>query len=225
MTRAGKWLGVAVAIAGSIWALSHWAGVWVTDFIAWVEGLGRFAPVAYIGTFALATTLFIPASVLTMAAGILFGVVRGTLYAFIGAFLGAMLAFLITRYLARREFKRRLSRSLRFTRIDRAIRRQGFKVTFLLRLSPVFPFTIINYTLGLTRVRFVDYVAASFGLLPPTWLYVYNGMLMGEVARLGLRHVLQGGAGNLAVIGLGIVATVAVTVWMTRLSRRALSQT
>ena len=223
MRRTGKWLGVAVGVAAAVWALSHWAGVWVTDFIAWVDGLGSFAPVAFIGTFAVATTLFIPASLLTMAAGILFGVVWGTLYAFVGAVLGAILAFLITRYLARRAFKRRLSASPRFTRIDRAIRREGFKVIFLLRLSPVFPFTIINYTLGLTRVRFIDYFAASFGLLPPTWLYVYNGMLMGEVARLGLAHVLRGGAGNLMVIGLGIVATVTVTIWLARLSRRALT--
>jgi uncharacterized membrane protein YdjX (TVP38/TMEM64 family) len=222
MRRAWKWVGLAAAAGALIWALSHWAGVLVTDFIAWVNGLGALAPVAFVGTFALATTVFVPASILTMAAGILFGVVRGTLYAFIGAFLGAMLAFLITRYLARRAFKRRLSASPRFTRMDRAIRREGFKVVFLLRLSPVFPFTIINYTLGLTRVRFVDYVAASVGLLPPTWLYVYNGMLMGEVARLGFARVLDGGGGNLAVLALGLVATITVTIWMTRLSRRAL---
>jgi uncharacterized membrane protein YdjX (TVP38/TMEM64 family) len=222
MRRAGKWLGIAVAVGGVVWALSHWAGVWITDFIAWVRGLGAFGPAVFIAAYALGTTILVPASILTMAAGVLFGVVRGTLYAFIGAVIAAVLTFLISRYVARRTIKRRLSADPRFTRIDRAIRRQGFRVVFLLRLSPVVPFSLINYALGLTRVRFVDYFLASVGLLPPTWLYVYNGMLMGEVARLGVARVLAGGAGNLAVIALGIVATVTVTVWLTRLSRSAL---
>lgn len=222
MGRAGKWLGIGLVAGALVWGLSHWAGVWIVDFIAWVEGFGALAPIVFITGFAVGTTALVPASIFTMAAGVLFGVVRGTVYAFLGATLGAVFAFVVSRYLARRAVKRRLSADPRFTRIDRAIRSRGFQVVFLLRLSPVFPFAIINYALGLTRVRFIDYFAASIGLLPPTWLYVYNGMLMGEVARLGVGPVLAGGAGNFAVIAMGIVATITVTVWLTRLSRRAL---
>jgi uncharacterized membrane protein YdjX (TVP38/TMEM64 family) len=222
MGRAGKWLGLAIVAAGVVWILSHWAGVWIADFIAWVGGFGALAPIAFMAAFALGTTLLVPASILTMAAGVLFGAVWGTLYAFIGAVLGAVLAFVISRYVARRTVKRRLSADPRFTRLDRAIRRQGFQVVFLLRLSPLIPFGLINYSLGLTRIRFIDYFVASVGLLPPTWLYVYNGMLMGQVAQGGVARVLRGGIGNLAVLALGIVATITVTAWLTKLSRRAL---
>ena len=222
MGRAGKWLGLAIAAAGLVWALSHWVGVWIADFIDWVAGFGALAPLVFILGFALGTTLLFPASILTMAAGVLFGPVRGTLYAFIGAVVGAVLTFVISRYVARRTVKRRLSADPRFTRLDRAIRRQGFQVVFLLRLSPVIPFAIINYALGLTRVRFVDYFLASVGLLPPTWLFVYNGFLMGEVARVGVGRVLRGGIGNLAVIALGFIATLTVTAWLAKLSRKAL---
>jgi uncharacterized membrane protein YdjX (TVP38/TMEM64 family) len=222
MGRATRWALAAAAAAAVVWAVSTWAAVWITAFIHWVESYGALAPVVFIAGFAVGTAALVPASIFTMAAGVLFGVVRGTVYAFLGATLGAMIAFLISRYVARRTVKRKLSADTRFTRIDRAIRSHGFKVVFLLRLSPVFPFAIINYTLGLTRVRFVDYLAASIGLIPPTWLYVYNGMLMGEVARVGIAHALPGGPGNYAVIALGTLATILVTVWLTRISRKAL---
>ena len=222
MGRATRWALAVGAVVALIWAISTWAGVWIAAFIGWVDGFGALAPVVFIAGFALGTTALVPASIFTMAAGVLFGVFRGTIYAFLGASLGAMLSFLISRYVARRTVKRRLSADVRYTRIDRAIRSHGFKVVFLLRLSPVFPFAIINYALGLSRVRFVDYLAGSVGLIPPTWLYVYNGMLMGEVARIGVARVLKGGAGNFAVMGMGILATVFVTVWLTRISRRAL---
>jgi uncharacterized membrane protein YdjX (TVP38/TMEM64 family) len=222
MGRTGKWLGIVAVVVVLLSALSQWAGAWVADFIAWVDSFGALAPFAFIGGYALGTTLLVPASILTMAAGVLFGVFRGTLYAFLGAVLGAVLSFLISRYVARRTVKRRLSSDIRFTRFDRTIRSQGFKVVFLLRLSPVFPFAIINYALGLSRVRFIDFFTASIGLLPPTWLYVYNGMLMGEVARVGVVRVVDGGPGNFAVLGLGILATIAVTIWLSRLSRNAL---
>ena len=222
MRRARRWLLVAVVAAGGVWAISSWAGVWISSFIDWVDGFGALAPIVFVAGFALGTALLVPASIFTMAAGILFGVVRGTLYAFLGAVCGAVLAFVISRYVARRAVKRRLSRDPRFARIDRAMRSHGFKVVFLLRLSPILPFAIVNYTLGITRVRFVDYLAGSIGVLPPTWLYVYNGMLMGEVARLGIGRLVTGGPGNVTVMALGIIATVGVTLWLGRLSRRAL---
>ena len=222
MGRATRWALAALACAAVVWAISTWAGIWITAFIDWVESYGAIAPVVFVAGFALGTAALVPASIFTMAAGILFGVVYGTLYAFLGATLGAMLSFLISRYVARRTVKRKLSADTRFTRIDRAIRSHGFKVVFLLRLSPVFPFAIINYTLGLTRVRFVDYLAASIGLIPPTWLYVYNGMLMGEVARVGVAQAVRGGPANYLVIAMGTLATILVTIWLTRISRRAL---
>ena len=112
----------------------------------------------------------------------------------------------------------------RFAAIDRAVGAQGRKIVFLLRLSPVFPFTLLNYALGLTRVRFADYVLASVGMLPGTLLYVYYGKLAGDVAALAGVAPVQKGAGYYAVLILGLVATVLVTIVVTRTARKALRE-
>src|SRR4029450_2446726 len=148
---------------------------------------------------------------------------RGTLFVFAGAVLGASLAFLIARYLARAAIERRLAGNERFTAIDGAVARQGRKIVFLLRLSPVFPFNLLNYALGLTNVRFVDYVVASIGIIPGTLLYVYYGKLAGDVAALAGGAPVERGAGYYAVLVLGLVATIVATALVTRTARRALA--
>jgi uncharacterized membrane protein YdjX (TVP38/TMEM64 family) len=127
---------------------------------------------------------FVPASLLTLAAGAIFGIPAGTLYVFVAATVGSCLAFLVSRYLARVAVERRIEGNPKFAAIDRAVGRQGRRIVFLLRLSPVFPFNLLNYALGLTRVRFVDYAVAAVGMLPGTLLYVYLGKVAGDVAAL-----------------------------------------
>src|SRR5262249_129502 len=120
--------------------------------------------------------------------------------------------------------ERRLARNPRFAAIDRAVGAEGRKIVFLLRLSPVFPFNLLNYGLGLTQVRFADYVVASIGMLPGTVLYVYYGKLAGGVAALAGGAAPQKGPGYYAVLVLGLVATVVVTTLVTRTARRALKE-
>ena len=120
--------------------------------------------------------------------------------------------------MARGAVERRLAGNARFVALDRAIGGDGRRLVFLLRLSPVFPFNLLNYALGLTRVRLVDFLAASIGMLPGTLLYVYYGKLAGDVAALvgGAEHTR--GAATYAVLGLGLVATLVVTTVVTRFS-------
>src|SRR5260370_10964301 len=151
-------------------------------FAAWVQELGIWGPVVFILGYAAATVAFAPGAVLTLAAGALFGLFYGTIYTLAGATLGASLAFLVARYVARRAVERRIAANRRFQAIDRAVGREGFKIVALLRLSPVFPFNLLNYALGLTRVRFLDYFAASAAMLPGTLLYVYYGKAAGSLA-------------------------------------------
>jgi len=165
----------------------------------------------------------VPGSVLTLAAGAIFGLGRGVLVVFAGAVTGSALAFLIARYFARGALERRFGQDPRFASIDGAIEREGRRMVFLLRLSPVFPFSLLNYALGLTRVRFADYLAASAGMLPGTVLYVYYGKVAGDVAALAGGAAPSGGAGRWVVLGLGLAATVAVTFQVTRLARRSLA--
>ncbi|HEX5759629.1 MAG TPA: TVP38/TMEM64 family protein [Thermoanaerobaculia bacterium] len=193
-------------------------------FTAWVQGLGVWGPVAYIAGYVVATVVFAPGVVLTLASGVIFGLLWGTVYTLIGASIGAACAFLVARYLARRFVERRLAARPRFQAIDRAVGHQGFKIVVLMRLSPVFPYNLLNYALGLTRVRFADYLLASVGMIPGTLLYVYYGKALGSLAAVASGAEVQKGTEFWLFLGLGLAATIAVTTYITRIAGRALRQ-
>lgn len=213
---------LAVAALALLLALGRWGGEYVPQFTRWVRDLGPLGPIVFIAGYVVAAVVGIPGSLLTLAAGAIFGLWWGVLYVFIGATLGSSAAFLVSRYVARGMVERRVAHNARFQSIDRAIAADGRKIVFLLRLSPVFPFTLLNYALGLSRVRFVDYVIASVGMIPGTILYVYYGKLAGDVAAVAGGVAPPRGAGYYTVLALGLVATVAVTALITRAARRAL---
>jgi uncharacterized membrane protein YdjX (TVP38/TMEM64 family) len=219
----GRYIGIALLVIGLV-ALGRIAGGRVPEFAAWVEGLGWWAPAAFIAAYALATVAFIPGSLLTLAAGAIFGVLHGTAIVFVAATTGATLAFGVSRHLARAAIERRLAGNERFAAVDRAIARDGRKIVLLLRLSPVFPFNLLNYALGLTQVRFVDYLIACIGMLPGTLLYVYYGALAGEVAALAGGATVEKGLGYYGLLAVGAIATIAVTTIVTRSARRALDE-
>lgn len=188
-----------------------------------IRGMGVRGGLLFAGLYALATVAFVPGSILTLAAGALFGVAGGVLWVFLGATLGAALAFLTGRYLARAWVEERVARSPRFASVDRAIGREGLRIVFLLRLSPVVPFNLLNYALGMTRVRFPQFLAGSVGMLPGTLLYVYSGRVVGEVAAAAGGRADRD-PGDWAVLALGLVATAAVAALVTRTARQALAE-
>ena len=212
----------AIAVAAVLY-LGREAGGYVPQFATWVDSLGVWGPVAFIAGYVVAVVAFIPGSILTLAAGAIFGIGAGVAYVFVAATLGASAAFLVSRYVARSAIEKRLAGNPRFAAIDRAVGNEGRKIVFLLRLSPVFPFNLLNYGLGLTRVRFADYVVACFGMLPGTLLYVYYGKLAGDVAALAGGAAPERGAEYYAVLVLGLVATIVVTAIVTRIARKALA--
>ena len=225
-SRGGTFARIAIlliAIALLV-VLGRQAGGYIQDFARWLDGLGPWGPVVFIAGYVVATVAFIPGSVLTLAAGALFGLTRGVLFVFVAATLGASAAFLVARYVARGAIEKKLQGNERFAEIDRAIGEQGRKIVLLLRLSPVFPFNLLNYGLGLTRVRFIDYVIASIGMLPGTVLYVYYGKVGGDVAAIAGGAAIERGAGHYAVLAIGLVATIVVTAFVTRLARKALRE-
>ncbi len=216
-------IGLALAALAALVLLGRFAGGYLPRFAAWVESAGAWGPVLFILGYGAAVVGFVPGSILTLAAGAIFGLGRGVAYVFVAAVLGSSAAFLVARYLARKAIERRLAGNPRFAAIDRAIGAQGRRIVFLLRLSPVFPFTLLNYALGLTRVRFVDYFVASVGMLPGTFLYVYYGKLAGDVA------ALAGGTEKFEVYGylphvVGIAFAIVVTTVIARIARRALRE-
>lgn len=204
--------------------LGRQAGAYLPQFVAWVDSLGVWGPVVFVAGYVVAAVAFVPGSILTLAAGAIFGLGKGIVIVFIAAVLGSSAAFLVARYLARPAIERRLAGNTRFAAIDRAVGAQGRKIVFLLRLSPVFPFNLLNYALGLTKVRFLDFFVASAGMLPGTLLYVYYGKLAGDVATLAGGSAVAKGPEYYAVLILGLVATIVVTTVVTRIARRALQE-
>lgn len=192
--------------------------------LEWVQGLGPWGYAAFGVIYILAAVLFIPGSILTLGAGVVFGVAAGSLVVIVSATLGATAAFLIGRYLARDWVAKQIEGNERFKAVDEAVATEGWKIVGLTRLSPVFPFNLLNYAFGVTQVSLRDYFLASlFGMMPGTVMYVYIGSLAGDLATLGANGGTRSSA-EWALYVVGLLATVAVTVYVTRVARRALQK-
>ncbi|MEB3337269.1 MAG: TVP38/TMEM64 family protein [Leptolyngbyaceae bacterium] len=192
--------------------------------LQWIESLGVVGGIAFIAIYIVATVAFLPGSILTLGAGVVFGVLLGAVYVFIGATVGAIAAFLVGRYLARGWISQKIEGNQKFAAIDTAVAREGFKIVLLTRLSPIFPFNLLNYALGITGVSLKDYALGSIGMIPGTVMYVYIGSLAGDLARIGTGNQPTNPTVEWAIRIIGFMATVAVTVYVTRVARKALAE-
>lgn len=221
-------LAVRVAVVAAFVAVLLLFGrrvaAYLPEFTAWVDGLGVWGPLAFVLGYAVATVAFIPGSLLTLAGGAIFGLAEGTALVFVGACLGATAAFVASRYFVRGAIEKRVAAEPRFAAIDRAVGRQGFKIVLLLRLTPIVPFVLLNYALGLTRVKLRDYLGAFVGMLPATLLYVYYGKVIGDVAEVAAGVEAERSLADYALMVLGLVATVAVVTIIVRIAKRALEE-
>lgn len=189
-----------------------------------IANLGPWGPAAFILIYIVATVLFIPGSLLTLGSGVLFGVVGGSICVSIGSVLGASCAFLIGRYLTRDWVSKQIEGNQKFKAIDLAVAQEGWKIVLLTRLSPIFPFNLLNYAFGVTQVSFKDYFFASWiGMIPGTIMYVYIGSLAGSLAALGSQGRSRTAA-EWALYGIGLLATIALTVYVTRIAKKALDK-
>jgi uncharacterized membrane protein YdjX (TVP38/TMEM64 family) len=217
-------LGLAsAAVAAAVAAITLLpVGDWMQTLVEWIRGAGAAGVAVYAVAYVLAALFLVPGSILTLGAGFAYGPLFGTLLVSPVSVAAATLAFRLGRTTARGWIEKRVRRDPRFAAIDAAIEHQGLKIVLLLRLSPVFPFSLLNYALGLTGVRLRDYVLGSFlGMLPGTVLYVYLGSLVTTAAALGGGGG-PSGSGQRALYWGGLGATVIATVFVTRLARRAL---
>jgi len=198
--------------------MADWLGATVQD-------MGVWGPLVFALVYVIATVLMLPGAALTVAAGAIFGLLWGTAAVSLGSTAGAALAFLIGRYLARDAVERRFGRFPKFRAVDRAVSEGGWKIVALLRLSPAVPFNLQNYLYGLTGIRFWPCVLASWvAMLPGTFMYVY----LGYAGRAGVAAATGEAGGRTpaqwAMLGVGLLATIAVTVYVTKLARRAIAK-
>lgn len=163
---------------------------WVTSFLELVEDSGFLGMLLFVLVYITGTVLFVPGLLLTLGAGFvyaeIYGVLLGITVAFfiviIGATIGSILAMLLGRYVFRESLKEKVSKYPKFVAIEEAISQEGFKLTFLLRLSPLIPFNVFNYFMGITPVHFRDYALACLGMIPGTLAYVYFGSALGSIS-------------------------------------------
>ncbi|MBN2321438.1 MAG: TVP38/TMEM64 family protein [Acidobacteria bacterium] len=196
------------------------------DALEWIENAGPAGPIVFFILYVIATIFMLPGTILTLGAGVVFGVVKGSILVSLSSTAGATAAFAVGRYIARDRVERRIEATATFRAMDQAVGQEGWKIVGLTRLSPVFPFNLLNYAFSLTRVSLRDYVLASWiGMIPGTVLYVYIGSLAGSLAELGWERAGPSRTpAEWILYAIGLIATAAITVIITRIARRALKQ-
>lgn len=184
--------------------------------LEWVRDLGPWGPIVFMAMYVAAVVFFLPAAILTLGGGFVFGMLWGSVYVMIGATIAANVAFLIGRYFARDWIARRIASQPKFKALDDAVAREGWKIVALVRLAPVFPFAVTSYGFGLTRVPLWEYFLANVTMIPGTLMYVYFGTLLSDLTQPVERPPwIKWVVGGLTVI---------VIFYVTRFAKRALSQ-
>ena len=209
---------LAVSLAIKLLPLQEW----IADLLAWIQTLGPAAPVILVLVYIVACVLLVPGTIITLGAGFLFGLAQGYVVVAIGSVVGSAAAFLIGRTIARDWMSEKVKDKPKFKAIDEAVGKRGLYIVFLTRLSPLFPFTLINYFYGITAVSFRDYVLASWvGMIPGTLMYVYLGTIVKNLTELAAGGATQN-SGTTYFLWFGLAATVAVAVMVARVAKRAL---
>jgi uncharacterized membrane protein YdjX (TVP38/TMEM64 family) len=218
LTQKKVWLIIAtVAIAIAVLSLLP-VGDWLTDVKHWLVTLGPWAVPAFIVIYIVATVLGLPAVVLFLSAGTLFGFFKGFVAVSIADTLGASVCYLLGRTVARQPLKKWMAKRPQFAALDKAVARKGWKIVFLTRLSPIVPSNILNYGFSLTKVKFWHYFFFSWlGMLPVIGLYVYLGSAGANLASGGNTP------GKIALQVFGLGATAIAVVYTTKLAKKTLS--
>ena len=213
---------VCAAFLAALVVASRFADLagWLRASLAWIRDLGPWAPITFVLIYAVSCVLAIPASILTLGGGFIFGFGWGIAYVLAGAIAGAVAAFLVGRYLARDWVARKIEGHPKFKAIDDAIAREGWRIVLLARLAPIFPYAILNYGFALTRISIGHYTWATMvGVVPAMCAFVYFGSLATDLTNLN-QGVKSAGWLKWAI---GVM-TIIVTVFLARIARRSLNR-
>ena len=194
---------------------------WLAHALVAIGNMGPWAPVLFVVTYVAASVVLAPVFVLTVAAGALFGVWRAILLVLISKMIGSSVVFVLASPLSRSRLMNWVDRDARVAAVRRAVADDGLWVMFLLRLSPVVPFVLLNYGLALSGVRYRNFVVAMAGTLPTIVMYVYYGKIVGDVAKIAAGVAPVRGPEYYVLLVGGLIATVLATTSITRASKRA----
>ena len=197
---------------------------WLAPAVLKLTEIGPWAPVLFTLIDIVAAVTLAPAFFLTVAAGAMFGVWRGSAIVFIAASLGASVVYALGSRLAKFAWIQRVTRDPRVAAVQAAIRSESVWIMFLLRLSPLVPYNILNYALALSGVRYVDFLIALIGMIPAIIMYTYYGKVVGDVAALAAGVSPPRGPEYYALLVVGLIAIIASTTMITRAARRAMDR-
>lgn len=193
---------------------------WMDFFTGWVKDHGALGIALFLVAHVIGTSLFVPASAFTIAAGLTFGLFWGVTLAVGCCAVGSAFSFFISRYVARSWVEKLMGNNEKFRALDGALAEAGWKLVLLMRLTPVMPFPVTNYFFGITKIRFWPYFwASAFGVIPGTTLYCYLGYV-GKVALTSQKQ--QRGTMDYVLLGVGLALLVAVVIYMTKIAKKAL---
>lgn len=223
-----KWrFTILLMLLVAVAALASRSGIDVSDatqrFAETLRSQGDLGLVWLAVAYIPASVFFFPAALLTLVGGFTFGFAKTLLAVSLGSTVGATSAFLAGRTLLRGLIEHKVASDVRFRALDAVVAEQGFKIVMLTRLSPVLPFNLLNYAFGLTKVRLRDFVLASWiGMFPGSVLYVSIGSAAKSLSDI-LAGRSEGGTAQKVMFGVGVIATLIVTVLMARIARKALA--
>lgn len=213
---------ILAAVCILVWQV-HRTG-FLQQSLDWIDSLGALGPAVFVAVYALTCVFFVPSLVFTFSGGVLFGFWKGALLSLAGTGLGSLAAFLIGRYLARHFMAQRFAKNREFSKLAQMIRKKGWKIVALARLSPIFPFSIGNYAFAITEISASHYVGASLlGTIPSTALYTYLGTLLGDVALLGSPGRVRTWP-EWVFLAAGFAATILLSYYLRRFAQKALAE-
>jgi len=215
-------IALGTAIAYTLW--QYPIGRYLPILIDWILNQGLIGYIVYISVFAIGTAMFFPGSIFVMGAGYIWGIAVGSIVASISLTLSAAIAFIFGRYIARDWIANKVSQSQKLGKLDVGVANSGFKIIFLIRLSPIFPFTLFNYAYGSTGVKFRNYILGTWlGMIPGTVMYVYFGSFITEIAQVASgQSPFSDGINYYKTIGF--IISVAVTIIIAKFAHRTLSR-
>jgi uncharacterized membrane protein YdjX (TVP38/TMEM64 family) len=197
---------------------------WYAELIQRLGAMGPWTPVLFVLAYIAASIVLAPAFLMTVAAGAIFGLWRGTILVYLGQLLGSSVVYWLASPLARARWLHWIYRDPRVAAVRTAVVEDALWVMFLLRLSPVVPYVLLNYALALSGVRYRHFFAASIGMIPAIVMYVYYGKVVGDVAKIAAGVSPPRGPEYYALLIGGLVATILVSTSVTRAARRAMSK-
>jgi uncharacterized membrane protein YdjX (TVP38/TMEM64 family) len=226
--KAVKLILIGVLFVLGLWIFSHFnvKQFWQSSLTE-VKNLGIIGGIFFICIYNIATLCLIPASILTMKGGCLYGLWWGSLIVLIAASLGAMGAFLLGRYVGQNWVHSQLQKYPQFQKIERAIAKKGWQIVFLTRLSPIFPFNLLNYLFGISQISLKDYMIGSLGIIPGTFMYVYFGSLATDLASIDMSLPTTKETEILRWLMrlIGFIATISLTIYLTHFAKQTLTNT